>query len=206
MHKSHSPIAQKASVPRRIPVTKVVKDQIRGGDIHCVTPTTSVLAAATLLAECGIGALPVMDSGRLAGIISERDILRKAVIKSLDMANTPVSRLMTTDLITATPDDGFETCLRKMHQRKCRHLPILNGQDLVGFLSIKDLLQMLLNQRSTEIRNLQLFMWGESIPGGELTATWRCGTCGHSHEGQSAPEECPKCHASRLGFQLVNPA
>lgn len=182
---------------------KTLKDRVRGGEIIYVTKGTPVSEVASLLAEQGIGAVPVLDGERLAGIFSERDILVRVVVAGKDLARTKVETVMTRKLVTAGPSDSPDLCLRKMQEAGCRHLPILDGRDLIGFVSIKDLLMTELKQRSREIRNLKWMMWAESIPSEPMSATWRCGGCSTRVHGEIPPTRCPRCKASRVQFSIV---
>jgi rubrerythrin len=93
-----------------------------------------------------------------------------------------------------------------MQATGCRHLPIVEGKHLLGFLSIKDLLMIQLKQRSSEVKNLKMLMWAEAIPSDVVEATWRCGECGHTVDGEVPPIRCPKCKSPRVQFTMVQTA
>ena len=107
--------------------------------VYSVTPTTSVLEAIKLMAEKGIGALVVLDKGRLAGIVSERDYARKVVLLERAAGDISISEIMTADVLTVSPRDTSQHCMQLMTDRHLRHLPVLAEGELIGLLSIGDL-------------------------------------------------------------------
>ena len=121
---------------------KKIRDLIEGKKVHYAEPNWSVSQAAKFMKEFDIGAVAVLENGRMRGIFTERDIMRQVVAESLDPKATPVSEVMTKEVITATPDDSYEDCLAKMQQQHCRHLPIISGDHLLGIISLRDLLQI----------------------------------------------------------------
>jgi CBS domain-containing protein len=123
-----------------------------------------VKAAAEFMAKHNIGAVAVLEGSRLVGIFSERDVINRVVAKGLDPATTPVKAVMTTNLIVAGVDDSYESCLKKMKQANCRHLPIVEGDNLVGFISLRDLLQVDITEKADEIEFLNNYMF-HVLPG-----------------------------------------
>jgi len=101
-----------------------------------------VRTVARLMAERNVGAIAVLDSGRLVGVFSERDLMARVVAAGLDPDQTPVSKVMTKELIVAEAGDGVGDALHKMQDRKCRHLPVVRSGKLIGMISIRDLLQV----------------------------------------------------------------
>jgi len=89
-----------------------------------------------------VGAIAVLDAGRLVGVFSERDLMARVVATGLDPDHTPVANVMTKELIVADAGDGVGDALQKMNDRKCRHLPVVRSGKLIGMLSIRDLLQI----------------------------------------------------------------
>jgi CBS domain-containing protein len=98
--------------------------------------------AATRMTERNIGAVAVVDSGTLAGIFSERDIMRRVVAMGLSPDDTSVASVMTKDLVVADPHDPLDAALKKMHAIGSRHLPVVDDGKLVGMISIRDLLEV----------------------------------------------------------------
>ena len=119
-------------------------------EIHAVPPDVAVVQAIRLMAEKGIGAVLVMDGARLAGILSERDYARKIVLAGRSSKETPVRDIMTTDVITVSPDDNAQTCMQTVTRNRIRHLPVVDGGRLVGFVSIGDLVKYRIDKIEAE--------------------------------------------------------
>jgi CBS domain-containing protein len=115
---------------------------IEGHPLFHVPSTASVRDVARTMSERNIGAIAVLDSGRLVGIFSERDVLTRIVAEGRNPDDTRVDSVMTKDIIVAAPADDINEALQKMHERNCRHLPVVQGGNLVGMISIRDLLQV----------------------------------------------------------------
>ncbi|MCI0856527.1 MAG: CBS domain-containing protein [Chloroflexi bacterium] len=127
----------------------------KSSNVYTVGPDRPLREAVDLLAEHNIGALIVVDEpGRPIGIISERDIIREAA-QSETVFSQPVSRVMTKDLITASPDDDLETVLQTMTANHCRHLPIMDRERLIAVLSIGDVVKAQLDKWQGEVDTLQ---------------------------------------------------
>jgi CBS domain-containing protein len=107
--------------------------------VHTTAPTTSVLDAMRLMAAKGIGALVVMDSGEVVGIVTERDYARKTEVKARTGKDMLVRDIMTALVIRVRPDQTTEDCIALMAKNKMRHLPVMDGNALVGMISIRDL-------------------------------------------------------------------
>ncbi len=124
-------------------------------DVITVRPDQWLREAVGLLAEHNIGALIVVDeAGRPIGIISERDIIREAA-RTETVLGQAVSRVMTKDLITASPEDDLETVLQTMTAKHFRHLPIVDGERLIGVISISDVVKAQLDRYQGEVDTLQ---------------------------------------------------
>jgi CBS domain-containing protein len=119
-----------------------VAEIIEGHPLIHADPTDNVRTVARLMADRNVGAIAVLDSGRLVGVFSERDLMARVVATGLDPDDTPVSKVMTKELIVAEAGDGVGDALHKMQDRKCRHLPVVRSGKLIGMLSIRDLLQV----------------------------------------------------------------
>jgi len=115
---------------------------IEGHPLFHVPSTASVRDVARTMSERNIGAIAVLDSGKLVGIFSERDVLTRIVAEGRNPDDTRVDSVMTKDIIVAAPGDDINDALQKMHERNCRHLPVVQGGNLVGMISIRDLLQV----------------------------------------------------------------
>ena len=110
----------------------------KGHDVYTVSPDAMVYDALKLMAEKEIGALVVVEEGKMVGIISERDYARKIILKGKASKDTAVREIMTSKVISARPDQKVNKCLSLMTKHHFRHLPILKGEQLVGILSIED--------------------------------------------------------------------
>ena len=115
---------------------------IEGHPLFHVSSTSTVRDAARTMSDRNIGAIAVLDSGKLVGIFSERDVLTRIVAEGRNPDDTRVDSVMTKDIIVASPTDDINEALQKMHECKCRHLPVVQGGKLVGMISIRDLLQV----------------------------------------------------------------
>ena len=123
--------------------------------IWSIGPNAMVFDAIQLMDEKNVGALPVVDNGKLAGIISERDYTRKVILKGRSSKETPVSDIMTAQLLTVTPSDSVIECMRIMTEKRVRHLPVLEGTNLVGILSIGDVVNWFISAQTATIDNLE---------------------------------------------------
>ena len=124
--------------------------QAKGNEVVTVECATTVRAAIELLAERRIGALPVMKDGRVAGIMSERDIIYCLRSDGAAMLDWPVERIMSTPAITVTPDREVLGALSIMTQRRIRHLPVVEGDRIVGLVSIGDLVKFRIDRIEAE--------------------------------------------------------
>jgi CBS domain-containing protein len=121
---------------------KQIAELIEGQTLQVIEPEWNVRKAAEHMAEWNIGAVAVVDAGCLAGIFSERDIMRRVVARGLDPSATSVSAVMSKDLVVAEPTEGVDSALQKMHSIGSRHLPVVDHGKLVGMISIRDLLEV----------------------------------------------------------------
>ena len=129
-------------------------------DVWSVAPDSTVLQAIRLMAEKNVGALPVLDGNHLVGIISERDYTRKVILKGRSSENTPVRAIMSENLSVAALDDTVVECMRVMTDKKVRHLPVLDGQDLAGIISIGDLVNWIISAQTAAIDQLEKYITG----------------------------------------------
>jgi CBS domain-containing protein len=119
-----------------------------------------VFAALELMAEKDIGALLVLDGTRITGIFSERDYARKVILMGKASKSTPVSEIMTREVLVVSPDSSLEECMGVMTGKKVRHLPVLDGDEIVGMISIGDVVNQLLNQKEFVIEQLESYIKG----------------------------------------------
>jgi CBS domain-containing protein len=121
---------------------KAIAEIIEGHPLIHANPSDNVREVARMMSDRNVGAIAVLESGRLVGLFSERDIMARVVAAGLDPDSTPVSQVMTKSLVVADAGDGVVDALQKMHEQKCRHLPVVRSGKLIGMLSIRDLLQV----------------------------------------------------------------
>ena len=114
--------------------------------------------ALEIMADQDVGALMVVNGRTLLGIFTERDYSRKVVLKGRSSRETPVSELMTRDVHCVTPDDTTDSCMAIMNEKHIRHLPVLEDDKLVGIVSIRDVVNMLLAERELTIRDLEQYI------------------------------------------------
>ncbi len=136
-----------------------VKELIKNRSVYTVDGNATVQAAVEYMAQKKIGAVSVMEGDRLVGIFSERDVINRVIARSINPVTTTVSSVMTTNLVVATADESYESCLRKMKQASGRHLPIVEGDKLVGFISLRDLLLIDISEKDDTIQFLNNYMF-----------------------------------------------
>lgn len=134
------------------PVSELLKN--RSSTIYQVSPSVSVFEALQLLADYGVGALTVMENGKLVGVVSERDYTRKVALQGKNSKETKVADIMTRDVITVTPSTEATACMVLMSQKKIRHLPVLDGTQVVGLISIRDLMDDIIAEQQQTISQL----------------------------------------------------
>jgi CBS domain-containing protein len=127
----------------------------KASTVWSIGPNAVVIDAIQLMGEKNVGALPVVDNSTLVGIVSERDYTRKVILKGRSSKETPVSDIMTAQLLTVTPSDSVIECMRIMTEKRVRHLPVLEGTNLVGILSIGDVVNWFISAQTATIDNLE---------------------------------------------------
>ncbi len=129
-----------------------------------VTPETTVFEAIRLMAEKNIGALPVLAAGRMVGIFTERDYTRKIALHGKTSKDTRVQDVMAREMVTVSPDDTVENCMRLMTEQRVRHLPVVEGPNLVGIISIGDLVNWIISTQNAAIEQMEQYIAG-GLPG-----------------------------------------
>ena len=132
----------------------------KGSAVHTIGIDEPVLTAITMMADRYIGALLVMDGDNLIGIVSERDYARKIVLMGRSSSATPVRDIMTTPVISVSPADTVETCMRLCTDSRVRHLPVVEAGKLVGLVSIGDLVKAVISEQGAQIEQLQRYIAG----------------------------------------------
>ncbi len=132
--------------------------QAKGGSVFAVAPSDSVFEAIRVMAEKGVGALVVLDDGRLSGMVSERDYARKVILHGRSSQDTAVRDIMTAKVVTVKSEQTVEDCMALMTQHRIRHLPVVDAGKLTGVLSIGDLVKELIADREETIKQLESYI------------------------------------------------
>ncbi len=135
----------------------------KGRDVWTISPNDTVMDALKLMAEKSVGALVVTHDDEVVGIISERDYARKVVLRNKASVNTKVKEIMTDKVYYVGPKATTEECLVLMTQHSIRHLPVLKNGELVGLISIGDVVKTVIENQETEIRELSDYISGKYI-------------------------------------------
>lgn len=134
----------------------------KGREIISVSPDTGIRDAVAKMAEKSAGTALVMDGNKLVGIFSERDFIRKIYLKD-GCGNVKVSDMMSTNLTTVTADTSLEDCMNLMTDKRIRHLPVMEGDRVVGVISIGDIVKHMVNEKDFLIKNLQDYIAGPGM-------------------------------------------
>ena len=136
---------------------KTVRDLLAGKpkDVWSIGPDHTVYDAIALMSERGIGAVLVLEGGKLVGILSERDYARRVILKGKASRDTKVREIMTTSLIHVTHDKTIDDCMTIMTASRIRHLPVLHDGNLVGILSIGDIVKAVILEKQAQIEQLE---------------------------------------------------
>jgi len=132
----------------------------KGRQTYSIGPDQMMYEAITQMAERSVGALLVMQDERLVGIVSERDYARKIILKGRSSRETPVRDAMTAGVISTGEDHTVDACMRLMSENRIRHLPVLEGDKVVGMLSIGDLVKAVISDQQFEIEQLSHYIAG----------------------------------------------
>lgn len=132
----------------------------KGRQVHAIGPDDPVLAAIQKMADCHVGALLVMRGDELVGIVSERDYARKVILLGRSSAETPVWQIMSSPVLTVSPQQTVEDCMRLCTDRRIRHLPVVDSRTVVGVLSIGDLVKAVIDEQAEQLQQLQRYIAG----------------------------------------------
>jgi len=137
-----------------------VRDIVGNRELYFVRETDTVAAAARRMADLQCGAILVLDDGRLKGVFSERDLMLRVVLQRLDPETTPVRLVMSTEVTTVDEASTVEDAMAAMHLHNCRHLPVTRAGDVVGFLSMRDLMDFQLARQTEELHHMKAYLHG----------------------------------------------
>lgn len=141
---------------------KQVRDilDVKGREVWSIEPGASVYDAMKLMADKGIGALMVTEGAKLVGLISERDYARKVILQGRSSRTTQVREIMTTRVVYAQPDQNIEECMVLMTEKRVRHLPVMDEGQLLGVISIGDLVKSIIEEQKFIIKQLERYISG----------------------------------------------
>jgi CBS domain-containing protein len=142
---------------------KTIKDVLRdkGQAVWTIDVNALVLDALELMAEKEIGALMVTEEGRLAGVMSERDYARKVVLLGKSSKDTPVREIMTRKVLYVKPEQTVEECMALMTEKHVRHMPVLDGDSMIGVVSIGDIVKSVVSEQQFLISHLENYIRGK---------------------------------------------
>jgi|KBSSwiStaDraftv2_1062776.scaffolds.fasta_scaffold85827_3 CBS domain-containing protein len=144
---------------------KKVRDLLnskRDATVYSVEPSTMVVEALRLMADKMVGALLVLENGKLVGLFSERDYARKIALMDRSSRTTEVRQVMTANLICVAPSDTMESCMELMTEKHIRHLPVLENGNLIGMISIGDVVKNTIEDQKAMILQLEKYLRGET--------------------------------------------
>jgi CBS domain-containing protein len=134
----------------------IVQDTSR--ELYTIAADNTAGEAALYMRDRNIGAVAVVDGSRFVGVFSERDLLKRVVAESRDPRTVRIREVMTSELVAAGPDESYEEGLKKMQRARVRHLPILDGNQFIGLISLRDLLRIDAEEKAEEIRMLNTYI------------------------------------------------
>jgi CBS domain-containing protein len=138
---------------------KKVRDIMRSGFLFMVQRDAMVTEAVRVMATHNVGIVSVLDGDRLAGVFSERDVVRRVVDQGLDPARTAVSEVMTTELVVADPDEDYQSAMHKMDQANIRHLLVVKDGRMLSMISVRDLIRVDMHDKGEELRYLREYLY-----------------------------------------------
>jgi CBS domain-containing protein len=130
----------------------------KGNQVYSIGPDAKVIEALQLMAQKDVGALAVMEGGRLVGMLSERDYARKVTLHGKSSQDVPVRDIMTAEVVRIGPDITIEECMALVTQRRIRHLPVCEGDKLIGLVSIGDLVKEVIADQEQTIKQLESYI------------------------------------------------
>jgi CBS domain-containing protein len=142
-------------------VRGILESKGSNSHIFSVEPGTIVYQAIETMALKNIGGLLICENGKLVGIFTERDYARKLILKGKSSKDTTIGELMTKNPFTVTPDSSIEECMQLMSNRRIRHLPVVEGENLVGIISIGDVVRFIIDEQKSIIEHLESYIAGQ---------------------------------------------
>ena len=145
-----------------MPATGTISSILNGKDVTVwsISPETTVFEAIQLMADKNVGALPVVEAQRLVGIFSERDYTRKVILRGKSSRETSVREVLSANVISVTPNETLDAAMRKMTEFRVRHLPVMEGELIIGIVSIGDLVKWIISAQTATIDHLEGYITG----------------------------------------------
>lgn len=128
--------------------------------LHAVPTSVTVLEAVQKMNQHKVGAILVMDGGKLAGIFTERDVMTRVIAASRDPRSTPIAEVMSANVLTVAPETTVQEVMDIFAEKRCRHLPVIQGEELVGLISIGDVSRWVANAHRAEAESLRQYIAG----------------------------------------------
>ncbi len=139
-------------------VKHLLGEKATGNEVWSIEAEDPVLEAIQMMADKHVGALPVMRGNSLVGIVSERDYARKVILHGRSSAETPVWEIMSSPVITVTPEDSVHHCMQVVTEKRVRHLPVVEKGQLIGMISIGDLVKAVIDEQQETITQLEKYI------------------------------------------------
>ena len=140
-------------------VERILKQ--KGSEVYSVPPDVTVYEALEKMADKNVGALVVMDANELVGIFSERDYVRKVILKGRSSREMLVNEIMSSPVVTVNPRTTIDDCMHRMTDKRCRHLPVVEGEKVLGVVSIGDLVNWIIKEQDHTIHQLEEYITGK---------------------------------------------
>jgi CBS domain-containing protein len=134
----------------------------KGGQVWSLAPTATIYDALTMMAEKGVGALPIVEEGKLLGILSERDYARKVLLQGRSSKDTAVTEIMSSPVVSVSPSQTVEECMHIVTEKRIRHLPVMENGRIVGIVSIGDLVNWVITAQRETIHHLEAYIAGNA--------------------------------------------
>ncbi len=157
LHRTYNPENSRAA--NEDPVMQTIGEIVKGRPFYSVAPHQTIYDVARVMAEKDIGAVPVLDANRLIGIFSERDMIRRVIVVDRDTRQTTVSDVMTREIVVAQDSENVESVIRRMQSHRVRHIPVVKGDRVIGFLSLRDLLAADLKEKDIQVQELNTYIY-----------------------------------------------
>jgi len=132
----------------------------KGSDLCTISPTATVYVGLQQMAEKDVGAILIVEDGQLIGIFTERDYSRKVILKGKSSLTTPIKELMVRDILYVSPSDTIDDCMAIMTEKQIRHLPVMHEGELVGLVSMRDVVNHVISHKNFKIKELEKYITG----------------------------------------------